>query len=185
MDRSSIQSDLSYVRGAVDKSGKLHSPRAIYWMWALIVAVGFPLADLAPGYVGLYWMVMGPLGGILSGIMGYMYDRRVGQLDRAHGIKQGLHWGTMMVTIFATIILGMTGAIEWNQLHRVILLILALGYLLAGVHFERPLAWVGLVMFGGYFVTMLVHAYVWTIVGALVAIALVIAGFSGGRRAAA
>jgi hypothetical protein len=89
---SRLQADLNYVRDALDRSGRPTSPASIYWLWAIIVLVGFPLVDFAPRLVAPYWIVMGPLGGVASGFLGYRFSRQLGQVDRRTGGRHALHW---------------------------------------------------------------------------------------------
>jgi len=180
MTDSRIESDLDYVRDVVDRSERSTSPSSIYWLWAIIVLVGFPLADFAPRFVGLYWTIMGPLGGIASGILGYRFSRQLGQLNRKTGIRHALHWGSMMVVIFAAVGMGIAGTVAWTEIHRVILLILSLSYFLAGVHLDPPMLWIGLLMFAAYFAMFFLSAYAWTIVGIVVAAGMMVAAVTGG-----
>jgi hypothetical protein len=68
-----------------------------------------------------------------------------------------------------------------GSLHTVILLVLSLGYFTAGLHLDRRLLWVGLLMgVGSVFVTM-VSLYAWTMVGIALAVSLIVAGMWEGR----
>ncbi len=177
-----IDNDIRYVRGLVSESDRGTSPTAIYMMWAAICLVGFPLADFAPQYVGFFWMIAGPLGGIASFALGWRHSVRMGQMRRDVGVRHGLHWSGMLVAIFLVVPLAGTGAIAWSAGHRVILLLLAFSYFLAGVHLDRPLLWVGLLMIVAYVALFFISAYQWTIVGIAVAVALVVAGLLGGKK---
>jgi len=177
-----IDNDIRYVRGLVSESDRGPSPTAIYMMWAAICLVGFPLADFAPQYVGIFWMIAGPLGGIASFVLGWRHSVRMGQMRRDVGVRHGLHWCGMMVAIFLVVPLGVTEAITWSAVHRIILLLLSLSYFLAGVHLDRPLLWVGLLMIVAYVALFFIQAYQWTIVGIAVAIALGVAGLAGGKK---
>ena len=180
MTDSRMESDLGYVRDVLDRSEQNASPSSIYWLWAIIVLIGFPLADFAPRFVGLYWMIMGPLGGIASGILGYRFSRNLGQLSRRVGRQHALHWGAMMIVIFSAVGLGIAGTVAWSEIHRIILLILSLSYFLAGVYLEPPMIWIGLLMFAAYFVMFFMSAYAWTIVGIVVAAGMIVAAVTGG-----
>ena len=179
-----VESDLSYVRSVVDRSERGPSPAPIYLLWAAIVLVGFPLADFAPAYVGVYWTIMGPLGGVISGVLGWRHSVRLGQVSREIGRRHALHWGGMLAAIFSVVVLGITNTVAWEVVHRIILLVIALAYFLAGVHLDRPLLWVGMLVAVAYFVMFFVTTYAWTIVGVVVSAALVVAAFAGGRERA-
>jgi hypothetical protein len=87
-----------------------------------------------------------------------------------------------MLAILLAVPLGVTGAIPWPVLSRVFLLIVALAYFLAGVHLERPLKWVGLLMMAGYVGLFFIPAYGWTLVGILVSLSLIVSGLLERRR---
>jgi hypothetical protein len=171
-----IHDDLEYVGGIVRRS-EGGSPFSIYLLWALMVLVGFSLVDLAPHRVGIFWLVGGPLGGAASAWLGYRHGRRIGQLSREEGFRHLWHWGGMMTAILLAVPLAhVSGAVDWNALSRVILLIIALSYFLAGVHLERPLRWIGALMMAGYAALFFMTHYGWTLVGILVATGLIVSG---------
>ena len=176
-----LQADLSYVKAAVHRSERKHSPRTIYLLWAVLILVGFPMTDFAPRIVGWYWSVAGPLGALASMWLGRREGIKQGQSDRAKGNRHALHWIGMMLCIFMIIPLGATGAIAWDSLNKIILLVLALGYFLAGVHLDRPLIWAGRLMAVGYGILFLVQAYVWTILGILISASLILSAVLSGR----
>ncbi|MFQ5512509.1 MAG: hypothetical protein ACE5EO_11745 [Candidatus Krumholzibacteriia bacterium] len=180
-DLNHLESQLGYVRDAARKSERGNSAGSIYLLWAAICLVGFALVDFAPDRIALFWTVAGPLGGLASGILGYRFSVRRGQMRRDLGVRHGLHWAGMMVVIFLAVPLGVTGAAPWEALYRIILLILALAYFLAGVHLDRPLIWIALLMVAGYLSLFFVSAYGWTLVGIVVAAGLAAASFIGGR----
>ena len=175
-----LKGDLSFVRAAVDRAEYGRTPSAIYFLWAAICLCGFALIDFAPEWVGTYWRIAGPAGFLVSAALGWHYGRRDGWSSRATGVRHLLHWGGMLAAIFLAGLLPMTGALAWEELSTAILLILALGYFLAGVHLDRAMLWIGLVMAGGYVAVMLVSAYAWTLVGVALAVALAVAGVRGG-----
>jgi len=178
-----VKSDVSYVREILQVSERDQGPVAIYYLWAALVLVGFPLVDFAPGYVvGLYWAIAAPLGFVISAFLGWRDSQRRGQVRRDVGIRYGLHWLGMMVAIFSAAALGATGAIAQQEVGRVILLIITLAYFLSGVHLDRPMLWVGLLMMAGYLALFFIPAYVWTILGILVAVALTITGLIERRK---
>lgn len=180
-DLKELEDGLGFVRDLARKSDRRPSPTSIYLMWALISLVGFSLVDFAPNAVGLYWTLAGPLGGVASFFLGWRHSIRHGQLSRDLGVRNGLHWAGMLVAIFLAVPLGATGAVAWVEVHKIILLVIAFGYFLAGVHLDRPLVWVGLLMAAGYVALFFIPAYGWTLVGILMATALVVTGVVGGR----
>ena len=177
-----LKSDIGYVRKAMDRSERTPSPRAIYFLWAAIVLIGFPLADFAPRYVPVFWSIAGPGGGLLSAFLGWRHARRVGQLDRSTGNRHMAHWAAMLAAIFSIVVLGMVGSMNWDYMHQLILLVIGLSYFLAGLHLDPPLLWVGILIWLVYFAIFFIPAYQWSIVAVVVAAGLIAAGLLGGRR---
>ena len=172
-----LKGDLRFVRAAVDRGEYGRTPSAIYFLWAAVCLCGFALIDFAPAWVGTYWAIAGPAGFIVSAALGWHYARRDGGTSQATGRRHLLHWGGMLAAIFLAGLLPMRG----DQLSTAILLLLALGYFLAGVHLDHARLWVGVVMAGGYVAVILISAYAWTLVGVALAVALAVAGIRGGH----
>lgn len=179
--REKVQDDLGYVRDVVTRAERGESPRMIWYLWALVGLVGFALIDFAPARVPLYWSIAAPLGFALSAWLGWRHGRDTGQLSWREGRGHLLHWGGMLVAVFLLVPLAEAGGWSGEALAQAILLILALGYFLAGVHLCRPLAWVGLLMAVGYVAVFFVDRYAWTAIGALVALGLVVTARATGE----
>ena len=97
-----------------------------------------------------------------------------------------LHWGGMGGAILLLVFFAARGHLAGEEIAQAILLVVALGYFLAGVHMARPLVWVGLLLGGSFLAVEFVDGYVWSAVGAVMALALVItAHVQGQARAAA
>ncbi|PYT12154.1 MAG: hypothetical protein DMF51_13845 [Acidobacteria bacterium] len=180
-----LESDLGYVREVVRKSEHDRSPAVVYLLWAAITLAGFAVVDFAPKRGGFFWLVAGPMGGLISARLGRRQSVRRGQVRREEGIRWGLHWGGMMAAILLAVPLAVTGVIQARGFGNVILLVVALTYFLAGVHLERPLAWIGALIAVGYIALFFIPAYGWTFVGVLVAAALAATPMIGGRESAA
>jgi hypothetical protein len=184
-DDKQMREDLSYVRSTLDRARAANNPAIIYFLWAAITFFGFAIIDYAPERTGFYWMIMGPLGGVLSGVLGSRAGRALGQDSRREGRLQGLHWGGMMVAILLLIPLMTTRTVSVDELPRIILLLVALSYYLAGVHVDRRLLWVGAAMGGCYLFTVYQRGLprLWTITAAALAASLVAAGIVAAARA--
>jgi hypothetical protein len=115
-------------------------------------------------------------------LLGWRHSVRTGQYRRDLAIRHGLHWTATMAAIFFLVPLGVFGAADWNVVYRAILLLLALSYFLAGVHMERPMIWVGVLMLVTYAALYYIDIYQWTIVGVVMAVALTATGLIGGRK---
>lgn len=187
-DRSpNPQDDLAYVREAVQRSPFTAAPASVSVLWALLIATGFVLVDLArdPEWVGRYWMVAAPLGWILSAVLGHRASRGQGQLDTARGLRTGAHWLGMVVVMFLAALLPARGLMEWEALGHLSLLFLALCYFLAGLHLDRPTLWLGPWMLLGYGLALYLPAWNWTITGLTIGAGLAAAPFLAQRARAA
>lgn len=186
MQPTQVQSDVHFVREVIARSEQQRAPGSIYLLWAALILVGFPMVDFASRYVGLFWMVAGPLGGVISFMLGWRSSIRGGTIRRSLGIRYALHWAGVMgaILLLALHFAFSGGAVNYSRFAQIILLILALAYFLAGVHLDRPLLWAGLLMAAGYVALIFVTTYTWTITGVVVAIALVLSAVFGGRKSA-
>lgn len=182
-----IEEDLGYVRDVVSRSERDDTPRAIWYLWAAIGLVGFGLIDFRPQSVGLFWLVAAPLGFLASMWLGWRHGRALGQESRREGRLHMLHWGGMGGAIVLLVFFAVRGHLIGEEIAQAILLVVALGYFLAGVHLARPLVWVGLALAGSFIAVEFIDGYVWTAVGVVMALALVITAHvpSGSRGAVA
>ena len=176
-----IEGDLRFVRGALTSSERAGSPAAIYFLWAVAALIGFSLVDFRRDLVGPFWTIVGPAGFVVSLYIGWRHAQKVGQVSAAEGRRHALHWGGMLAAVALAGLLPARGVVPWEVMNSVILLILAFGYFSAGVHGDRELMWVGVVMGGGYLLVTLASAFAWTIAGVAIAVALTVAGLHARR----
>lgn len=183
MSPDRLQQDLDYVVAAVRRHDTSLGVPAIYFLWAVLVPVGFALPDLAPGIAGPYWLVAGIGGGLLSWWLAVRDARRSGINDTADGRRHGLHWlvsGIGFLVCWLPVLRGAPIELAVGNF----LLVAGLVYALAGVHLERPLLWSGLVMLAAYVVlTVFALPYTWTITGLAIGVSLAWAGLSAVRAA--
>ena len=180
-----LHSDLDFVRQVVDRSEN-RAPAAIYLLWAAVILVGFPLADFRPEAMGTFWSIACPLGWVISAVLAIRHTRRTGQTDRRIGLRHAMHWGAMLIAVFLAALMAYSGYLSWPGMGPTAILIVSLGYVLAGIHLDRLLLWPGLLMGAGYLVLLFVPTWPWTIVGVLVCAGLVVSALSlRGPRAAA
>jgi hypothetical protein len=182
-DLDDLKTDLGYVRDVVDRAEQTSSPSSVYFLWAAVVLVGWPLNDFLPQAAGPFWAVAGPLGGVVSAWLAARWSRRVGQSSRSLGVRHMLHWTAMMAAIFLALPLRLTGQLSHIGFLRLILLLIALGYFTAGLHLARPMLWIGLLVTGCYVAAFFVTAYLWTGAGVAVSLSLAAAGMLGARHA--
>jgi hypothetical protein len=185
VEANTVESDIRYVRGLVDRDGNRAFPGSIYVLWAMLVLAGFSLVDFAPRQTGLFWMIAGPGGGILSGILGRRAGVRMGQLDREEGVRHILHWSGMLLVIVLAVMLAVRGLVQGYVLSQVILLVVSLGWWTAGVHFDRHFLLLGGVMMAGFVGTLFAVPYAWTATGALTSAVLLGIALRRGRGHAA
>lgn len=181
-----IKQDLDYIANAVRREDAPPGVPAIYFLWALIVPLGFALPDFAPQWAGAFWFVGGIGGGLLSWWLGDRHSRRHGINDRALGRRYGLHWCVAGLGFVLCILPAVAGRVPVEAAVANYLLVGGLVYALAGVHLERPLLWSGLAMLAAY-VVLIVFAppYVWTFSGLAISASLAWAGISCLRQQSA
>ena len=178
-----LKEDIAYVRAAAEQSASVHIP-AIYLIWAVLCLCGFTLVDLvgpASRWIGIYWMIGGPVGGGLSWWLAKRASREVGQADRREGKRWVFHFLGFACTGLLVFGLVATGQLTWPGLSSTWILLLALTYFLAGLHLERRMLPIGLLLGVGYLITLALPSYGFTVAGVLAATALAVQAFLGTR----
>lgn len=176
-----VESDLLYVRSALDRAEATDSPPSIYFLWAAVSLVGFALYDFRPALAPAYWSVAGPAGGVASFFLGWRWCRRAGVGSMRTARHHALHWSGMLAAIFLLVPLRLQGLLEDEGLARAILIVLTLGYFTAGIYLVRGFLWISLVMAAGYVALFFFESYTWTATGLLLAVSL---GWAGARGVA-
>ena len=185
-DMNNLKDDLAFVRAAVGRGRDDRGTAPTYFLWAAIIAVGFALPDFAPRLAWSFWVVAGLAGGAASVWLGYRYANQRGVQDPAVGRRHGAHWLLSGVAIAVPMTAIWLGRLPAPEAAPMVLAIVGLAYALAGVHLHPPLRWAGFALLAGAFVLMLwPMPYLWTVTGAVVALALVVGGFSALRAPAA
>jgi len=177
-----LQQDLDYVASAVRRRDQPVGAPSIYFLWALLILIGFALPDLRPQAAGAYWLVAGIGGGVLSGWLGTRDARRHGIHDAELGRRYTWHW---LIAGAGFLLCGL--AVALGRVDPLIpggnfLLVAGLSYAFAGVHLNRPILWSGLLMLAAYAVLVaFAPPYTWTITGVVIALSLVWAGLAARR----
>jgi hypothetical protein len=91
------------------------------------------------------------------------------------------HWVSQLFVIFLGEFMVRGGLIADDAFGHIVLLLLAQAYFLAGVHLDKPMLWVGLLMPAGYIVVLTVGSYGWTMTGVVIAGAMVFGGIRESR----
>jgi hypothetical protein len=179
----SLRDDLDFVSRVARHNDQPLGVPAIYFLWAVLVAVGFALPDFAPHVAGPYWLVAGIGGGLLSWWLGDRHARKAGFSNKALGRRYAMHWTLGGVGFLLAALPFFTGRGELAMVTGSFLLVAGLVYALAGVHLERPLLWSGLLMLAGYAVLQIfTPPWLWTITGIVIAISLLWAGLAAQRQ---
>ena len=182
---SNPQDDLAYVVSAVRRQDRPVGLPSIFFLWAVIIAIGFSMADWGSQFAGVFWLVAGIGGGALSWFLGARAERRSGIRDVAEGRRYGLHWLVGGAAYVLTALPMLTGRVAAPVGATYYLLLTGLLYALAGIHLQRGLLPSGLICLVGFAVVTLVAVpYVWTVTGCIIAVALVLAGLSAHRAIA-
>jgi hypothetical protein len=185
-DLNRIGDDLRFVRASVDGAAP-GTPPAVYFLWSILVLYGFVLLDLWPERVPLYWTIAAPAGGLVSAYLGWRHQRSGGHLDASRGIRYALHWGALLAAIVLGSVMVRQRLVSVDAFGPIALLLVAQAYFYAGLHLDKPMRWVGLLMAAAYLLVLSMASYAWTLTGVLIAAALVASGLleSRGRAAAA
>ena len=175
---SNAEQDLAYVQEVVKGAESAPSgPRAIYILWAVIYFTGFSLFDWNHRYAGIFWMIAGPIGGVVSFWLGRRSALRAGAASSRILKRHMLHWVGMGAAIFMALPLLWLDVMSSTALIKVILLIMAIGMFTAGIYLVRPYLWVGIALAVCYLAVMTVSALPWMVVGALSGGTMLLAAF--------
>lgn len=180
--RDQLQHDLDYVTRAVRQKRPVGTP-AIYYLWALLVPIGFALPDFAPHAAGAYWLVAGIAGGLLSWWLGARDARHTGVNDRELGRRYGYHWLIAGAGFVLAALPMAVGRAPVDATIATFMLVTGLAYAYAGLHLNRPILWSGLLMLAAYAVLVVAQPpYAWTFTGLAMAASLLWGGLSAQRQ---
>ncbi|HVE49596.1 MAG TPA: hypothetical protein VNG69_08275 [Casimicrobiaceae bacterium] len=178
-----VKDDLSYIAGIVRREDRDNGLPVINFMWSVLVGVGFALPDFAPRWVGWYWLIVGPIGGLASWWLGARQGQKAGVNDIELGRRYAYHWLLAAFAFVVVFLPALTGKVSPAAAATNVLLVGGLTHALAGVHLERHLLWSGLLLLGGYVaLSVLQLPYVWTATGLIVAASLALAGVTQLKR---
>lgn len=173
-NRDTLREDIAYVRDATSRANATTSP-SICLLWAVIGLCGFVLVDFVEDsrWIGIFWLLAGPGGAILSLWLGFRAQRQVGQFDRRSGIRLGVHWLAFLVAGVLGLALVLSGHLDWPGFGSLMVLLLSLTYFHVGMQLDRRLLPIATVAAVCYLVTVIVSGYEWTLAGVAMASALV------------
>ncbi|MGK0375040.1 MAG: hypothetical protein ACJA2E_001516 [Arenicella sp.] len=126
--------NLIYVKQILQAAEGPNNYPSIYFLWGCIVFVGYVIAEYRIDLTATYWLISAPVGMLVSAWLGRRQGNSEGQQDSRVGRQYMQHFGLMVVFIFAAMFSG-----EYQS----ILLIIGLGYCLAGLYLDRLMFVVG------------------------------------------
>ena len=175
-----LREDVAYIRAAAVRSDVVPC-RSIYLLWAAIALCGFTMRDFAPepSWINLYWLIAAPGGIVLSVWLGKRASIKIGQANRQMGFKILYHWLAFLVAGLLGVLLVAGGHLSGPGFGSLWVLLLALTYFHAGLHFDRRLLPVGIIVGLCYCVTIFVPEFGWTFSGVVLAGALTVQAFLG------
>ncbi len=184
-DKQSLEEDLAYVRAAAERSARVHVP-AIYLLWAAICLCGFSLVDFVGPesiVIGYFWLIATPTGFGVTVWLARRSANRAGVIDRRESNRWKLHFLGFIAAGLLGIPAIAAGHLTWSGFSSLWILLAALTYFLAGLHLERRLLPVSLLLGVGYITSLFMPMYGFTHAGILAAVALVAMAFLGPRNA--
>ena len=126
--------NLNYVKQILQAAEGPNNYPSIYFLWGCIIFAGYALAEYRIEQVTTYWLLAAPLGMLVSAWLGHLQDKSKGQHDSRGGNQYMMHFGLMMIFIFTAMLSG-----EYKS----ILLLIGLGYGLAGIYLDRLMLSIG------------------------------------------
>jgi len=169
-----VGEDLAYVRGALDRRRRsFYLPLPIAVLWGLGCLVGLGICDFLPRVAGWFWMIGSPTGFVVAFLYFWRFGDRSGEVDWRFAKRQILHWGGLTVAIGVLFLMAYFNRLPGRAIGQLALLLVGLGYFLAGVHFGRAWMWPGVLMVAGAVATLMIVAYVWTVLGVSLCVGLI------------
>ncbi len=125
---------------------------------------GIGVADYSSRSGLSYWLVVIPLFASVSVFSGWRGARAAGKDIWEVLLPQLLHWGALVAAIYLIYLLERTGRLNRDDAGLVALLSLSLTTVLAGIHFDRRLAILGLLLSVATACAALVEEFFWVLV---------------------
>lgn len=146
-DIDKLREDVAYVRAATDRSENVPFS-SIYVLWGVIILFGFPISDFFDdkSWIRWYWLVATPIGFLLSMWLGSRASARIGQADMERGMRWVKHWLAFVVAGVLGGLLVTGGKLIGSGIGALSVLLLALAYFYAGLHLDRRLVPVGILI---------------------------------------
>jgi hypothetical protein len=134
----------------------------IAYIALLMLAIGGMAVTDYSARSGLsYWLVVIPLFGAVSVFSGWRRASAGGKNVSAVLIAQLLHWGALVLAVYLIYLLEGAGRLNRDDAGLVALLSLSLTTVLAGIHFDRRLAVLGILLAIGTACAAFVEEFFW------------------------
>jgi hypothetical protein len=164
--KAALQEDLNFIRAAVNTQQRGSDVPAIGLMWGLFTLIGYPILDWRPEYEGVFWMIAGPVGGLISWRLAAARARRLGEAEKS-AVRFWLHFAVCALAIFLLSPLVACGWLKPAGIGPVIVLFVAFNLALGAIYINPRMGWFALALALGYGLLFIMGSYVWTTIGAL------------------
>jgi hypothetical protein len=137
------------------------------WSFAgllLLALVGIGVTDFSSRNGLRYWLLVAPVFAAVSTGVGWSRARASGQNAPSIVARQLLHWVALVPALAVVYAFEQTGRLDREDAGLVSLLVLALTTMLAGIHFDRRLAYLGAVLGLASLVAALVEEFFWMLI---------------------
>ena len=177
-----LKEDIAYVRAATERSGKfpLRPSTCCGRQSCSVVSRWSTSSTTIAGSAGTGWSRVRPASVSRRG-SGWRANRRAGQLDRQAVRRWSLHWLAVMAAGALGNGLVATGQLTPSGLGSLWVLLMALANFHAGVHLDRRMLPIGLILGAAYLATLWVTEFGWTAAGVATAAAFTVQAYLGAR----
>lgn len=173
-----LRDDLAFVRGVVQRHDRERPDLfGVYLAWAIYVLVGYTLLDVRPLWAN-WWLSLAWIPASVASAVSVRRMRARGTMVRDPELSRriSLHWGggVALAIVAGVGLASVIPALRGPASGQVIVCLIGLVYFLAGVHFDRRFLVLGPVMIVGGIAISFLHTMPWTILGAVIALGLVV-----------
>lgn len=175
--------DLQFIKAVVERRrSRSGSIPGIYLVVGVMTLIGWPMVEWCPQYVGTYWMIAGPLCGVVCWMLGKRASLASGEYDRRRVRRIWLHWLGFGVGYGFALLLAARGVIKDDTVGQVILLTLILSYYTAAIHYDVRLIWPCAVMTAGLIASVFYPWHLWTVMGVLFFLSMAMNAYFASRE---
>lgn len=165
--RELLEDDLHFVSNLVRQKKMDYADLVVALVWAVVILVGFSIYDFSILGGSIFWCIALPVFGIGTGLYASRKQKECGVIDRDLARRSTFHWTSIPIFLVVTNFMFINRGYQPELMGQAVLLVLALNYYLAGVHFWRGFLWTGLAMASGIVWLAVWDGYPWTLTGIL------------------